>query len=75
MFFNAPDNLKDVNIGGEQFTVDANGQIETPDTGDYVQLLAPHGFYMAAKATPKEAVEEQPIQTDNAQPTLDKGSE
>lgn len=44
MKYNAPEGCTGISVGGEQFNVDGNGQIEVPDNGDYHALLAPHGF-------------------------------
>lgn len=44
MKYNAPEGCTGISVGGEQFNVDENGQIEVPDNGDYHSLLAPHGF-------------------------------
>lgn len=49
MFFNAPKDCSSCSVGGEEFTVDENGQIEVPDSGDYIAMLAPHGFTPSAK--------------------------
>lgn len=53
MKYDAPEGTTGVSVGGEQFNVDDNGQIEVPDTGDYHALLAPHGFTQAKAEQPK----------------------
>jgi len=50
MKFKAPEGCNSINVGGEEFTVDKNGLIETPDGGDYLSLVAPHGFTVAPNA-------------------------
>lgn len=54
MKYNAPEGCTGISVGGEQFNVDGNGQIEVPDNGDYHALLAPHGF----KPAPVKALED-----------------
>lgn len=58
MKFKAPEGVSGISVGGEQFDVDDKGEIETPDTGTYYQMLAPHGFTPADAATEPAATGE-----------------
>lgn len=72
MKFNAPLGATSISVGGECFNVE-NGQIETPDHGEYANLLAPHGFTVVvpeAVAAPEvsqpEATAEAPAEQPEA---------
>jgi hypothetical protein len=48
--FKAPDGVIGINIGGQQFNVDAQGEIELPDTGNYP---VPFDYIRITPATPE----------------------
>lgn len=47
--YKAPAGETGINIGGQQFNADANGEIELPDDGGYV---LPEGYQRASVSLP-----------------------
>jgi hypothetical protein len=58
MFFDAPDNCNEVNVGGNRYVV-TNGQIETPNDPETADFLLSHGFVMADEKKAVETVKAQ----------------
>jgi hypothetical protein len=70
MKFKAPAGCTSVSVSGETFNADADGIFTLPDDGNYVGLLAPHGFTQVAQ-TAKPAADPAPAET--AKPAAKRG--
>lgn len=63
MKMQGPAGTTSISVGGDTFNAGDDGLFELPDSGDYLPLLAPHGFVVVATEVAAPAPAPAPTDT------------